>query len=183
MTGHGHVAERSAQPTVSIRTRTSVRDLGNVLRKAYGTIKQYLENAGRRPAGPPDAAYFNPDREDLDVEIGFPVSVPLPGREDISPGELPGGRFAACLYMGPYSKIGSAYESLSQWMKAQGHVPGGAAFELYLNDPATIAPKDRETMILYDRRGDVSPRQRLRSKVTQWQRVWHAEPSGVSGGG
>jgi effector-binding domain-containing protein len=77
------------------------------------------------------------------------VEGPVPGRGDIRPGEFPGGRFAACLYTGPYSKIGTAYEALSQWMKAQGHVPGGAAFEIYLKDPATTAPKDLQTMILF----------------------------------
>jgi effector-binding domain-containing protein len=134
---------------VSVRTRTSVRNLGDVLRKAYGSIMQYLREAGRHPAGPPFAAYFNTDMEDLDVEIGFPVAAPLPGRGDIGPGELPGGRFAACLYAGPYSKIGAAYEELALWMKAQGHEPRGAAYEIYLTDPATTAPKDLQTMILF----------------------------------
>lgn len=143
------VAEQPTQLTLSIRTRAAVQDLPQVLGKAFGAIAQYLGELGRQPAGPPFVAYHNMDMQDLDVEIGFPVPGKLPGRDDIKASEIPGGRAATCLYVGPYSDIGPAYNALSQWMKENGHEPTGVAYEMYLDDPDQTPPEELKTQILF----------------------------------
>jgi effector-binding domain-containing protein len=143
------IEERATQQAVVIRTRSSIRSLGGTLRKALGEIMAYLENAGATPAGPPFAAYYNADMDDLDVEIGMPVKERLPGAGDIGPGEIAGARFAACLYTGPYSGIGAAYEELARWMKDGGHVSTGVAYEFYLTDPGRTPAKDLQTRVLF----------------------------------
>jgi effector-binding domain-containing protein len=149
MTYHCELLERPTQASLSIRTRTSVGDLPEVLAKAFGTIAGYLGEIGDEPAGPPFTAYYNMDMQDLDVEIGFPVSNQLPGREEISAGEIPGGKYATCLYTGPYKDIEPAYTALSEWIKAQGYEATGAAYELYLNDPSQTPPEELQTQILF----------------------------------
>jgi effector-binding domain-containing protein len=143
------VKEQPSQPTLAIRTRTSVQQLGQALGEAYGAIAQYLGELGEAPAGPPFAAYHNEDMEDLDVEIGFPVARELPGRGDILAGEIPGGGVATCLHTGPYSGIGSAYEALSHWMEENGYQPTGVAYEVYLNDPDETPPEELQTQIAF----------------------------------
>jgi effector-binding domain-containing protein len=128
------VKEQPSQPTLAIRTRTSVQHLGQALGEAYGAIAQYLGELGEQPAGPPFAAYYNEDMQDLDVEIGFPVSRELPDRGDIHASRIPSGRVATCLYTGPYSGIAAAYEALSHWMEENGYQATGVAYEVYLND-------------------------------------------------
>ena len=57
MTYSCEVKEQPARPTLSIRTRTSVENLPQVLGKAFGDIAQYLMGElGEQPAGPPFAA-------------------------------------------------------------------------------------------------------------------------------
>jgi effector-binding domain-containing protein len=141
--------ERSAQPTLTIRTRTSVEDLGQVLGQAYGTIGQYLGELAEPCAGPPFVAYHNEDMQDLDIEAGCPVARELPGRGEIQAGEMPGGKVATCLHTGPYSDIGPAYEALSSWMEDKGYEPAGAAYEIYLNDPEETPPEELETLIMF----------------------------------
>jgi effector-binding domain-containing protein len=143
------IEERTIQPTVVIRTRSPLRTLGGTLKKAVGEITGYLEKAGMDPAGPPYAAYYNSNMDDLDVEIGVPVKERLPGAGDIRPGEIAGGRFATCLYTGPYSKIGAAYEEMTRWMKETGLQPVGTAYEHYLSDPAQTPAKDLRTLIQF----------------------------------
>ena len=143
------VKEQSAQPTLSIRTRTSVQNLPQVFGKAYGAIAQYLGGLGEQPAGPPFAAYHNMDMQNLDVEIGFPVSRRLPGEGGIQAGEIPGGRAATCLYTGPYSEIELAYNALTQWIKDNGYEIAGVAYEMYLNDPSQTPPQELKTQILF----------------------------------
>jgi len=113
--------EQPAQRTLTIRTRTPVEKIGAVLERSHGAIAQYLGELGECPAGPPFAAYYNEDMQDLDVEIGFPVAREPPRRSDVQPDQIPGGQVATCLYTGPFSGVAQAYETLAEWMTEHGH--------------------------------------------------------------
>ena len=143
------VKEQTTQPTLAIRTRVSVQDLPQTLGEAYGAIAQYLGELGEQPAGPPFAAYHNMDMQNLDVAIGFPVSRKLASRDDIQAGEIPGGKAATCLYVGPYAEIEPAYTALSEWMKDNGYKATGVAYEMYLNDPEETPPQELQTQIAF----------------------------------
>jgi effector-binding domain-containing protein len=144
-----NVKEQSSQPTLAIRTRASVDDLSRVLGQAYETIAQYVGELGGQFGGPPYVAYYNEDMENLDIEIGFPVARELPGRGDIQAREIPGGKVATCLHVGPYSGIEPAYRALSQWMAEKGYEPTGVAYEFYLNDPQETPPEELRTQIAF----------------------------------
>jgi effector-binding domain-containing protein len=149
MTHTCELVERSAQPTLSIRTRAAVQDLPAVLGSAYGKIRQYIVELGVPPGGAPFVAYYNMDMQDLDMEIGFPVLSTLPGRDEVQAGQIPAGKAASCLYTGPYNEIASAYNDLSAWITAQDLHPTGVAYEFYLNDPEHTPPAELQTLILF----------------------------------
>ncbi|MBN1538166.1 MAG: GyrI-like domain-containing protein [Anaerolineales bacterium] len=141
--------DRPVQPVASIRTRAAVENLPQVLGQAYGAIAQYLGQIGQFPAGEPFAAYYNMDMQDLDLEIGFPVSAKIPGKETIQPGEIPGGKAVVCMHVGPYDKIAAAYEAMDAWMKTNHIEPTGICYEFYLKDPQTTPPEALETRIVF----------------------------------
>lgn len=143
------VKERESQLVMSIRTNSSVQDLPQVLGKSYGEIAQYLGGLGECPAGPPFVAYYNMDLQNLDIEIGFPVSKKIDGKENIKLSQIASGKYASCLYMGPYNEIESAYSELSQWIEDNGYKSTGVAYEIYLNDPSQTSPQDLKTEILF----------------------------------
>ena len=149
MTYKCELIERSAQPTLSVRTRTTVQDLPQTFGAAYSKIMQYMGELGETPGGAPFAAYYNMDMQDLDMEIGFPVLSVLPGRGEVQAGQIPAGKAAACLHTGPYPEIASAYNALSAWIAAQGIQPTGVAYEFYLNDPEHTPPAELQTLILF----------------------------------
>lgn len=126
---------------ISRRTRTTVDGLPGLLGSVYGSIAAYLEANRQFPAGPPFAAYYNMDMQDLDVEIGFPIASPLPGNDDLHPGEIPGGRYAICIHVGSYDQIAPAYQALTKWVEENGETPTGVAYEYYLNDPQDTPPE------------------------------------------
>jgi effector-binding domain-containing protein len=128
--------EKEAQPTLSIRTRTPVQNLPQVLGKAYGSIFAYLNEIGIQPSGAPYVGYFNMDMQDLDIECGLPVAQPVTGNNEIKSSEIPAGKQVSCLYTGPYSQIEPAYNAIMDWIPANGHVSTGICYEFYLNDPA-----------------------------------------------
>jgi effector-binding domain-containing protein len=143
------VREQHAQPTLTVRTRAAVQDMPQVLGQAFGRIAQYLGELGEHPAGPPFVAYHNEDMDDLDLEIGFQVARELPGRDDVEPSEIPGGKAATCLHVGPYSDIKPAYEALWQFVADEGYEASGVAYEMYLNDPQETPPEELQTQISF----------------------------------
>lgn len=141
--------DRPAQPTLAIRTRTPVQSLPQVLGQAYGAIMQYAGRLGFQPSGAPFVAYYNMNMEDLDIEIGFPFEQRPAGKGNVLASEIPGGKAAACLHVGPYDQVGAAYEALHQWMQAEGHMPTGVAYEFYLNDPQVTPPAELQTQVVF----------------------------------
>ncbi|MFZ5649453.1 MAG: GyrI-like domain-containing protein [Bacillota bacterium] len=143
------LVEQPGQPVLSIRTRTTVENLPQVLGTAYDAIMKYLLEMGEFPSGAPFAAYYNMDMQDLDVEAGFPVSKALPVKEGIMAGEILAGKHITCLHVGPYTESGPAYDALTQWAGENGYTPTGVAFEFYLNDPAQTPESELRTKIVF----------------------------------
>ncbi len=142
------IKDQPLQPTLAIRTRAAVQDLPQVLGQAYGAIMQYLGELGEQPTGMPFTAYYNMDMQNLDLEIGFPVSKPLPERGNIRPSQLPVGKIATTMHIGPYDGVGPAYEKLTQFVQAQGYTPSGVAYEFYYSEPST-PPEQIQTGIMF----------------------------------
>lgn len=136
-----------AQPALSIRLTTAVRDLPLALGQGYGSIAQYLREQNEQPAGSPYAIYYNMDMQNLDVELGFPVSHYVNGKDRIKARETPTGSAATCVHVGPYSSLAPAYTALTQWITLNGFEPTGIAFEVYLNDPNETLPTQLQTQI------------------------------------
>jgi effector-binding domain-containing protein len=149
MSYHCQAIDRSVQPVLSVRTNVSIESLPDAMGKAYGDIMRYLGELGEYPAGAPFAAYYNMDMQNLDVEIGFPVSRELPGKSQIQAGEIPGGSAATCIYTGPYKDCAPAYKALSAWIKENGYEASGVAYEFYLNDPGQVPPEELQMQILF----------------------------------
>ena len=143
------LVERGPQPTLSVRRRVAVQDLPQVLPGAWGAVMGQAGKVGAMPAGPPYVAYHNMDMQDLDVEIGFPFAQSVQGDGEVVAGEIPDGRAATCMHVGPYDRIGAAYEALQKWMDEEGHKASGAPYEFYLNDPRDTPAEELQTQIVF----------------------------------
>jgi effector-binding domain-containing protein len=139
----------TAQPVLSVRARGAVKDLPAIMGRSYGVLGAYLGRMGKQAAGAPFVAYYNQDMQNLDLEIGFPVAEKLPGQGEIQAGEIPGGKAVRTMHVGPYDKIGPAYEALGKWMQTKGHQGTGVCYEMYLNDPQQTPPAKLQTLILF----------------------------------
>ena len=141
--------DQNAQPTLSIRTRTAVQDLPKTLGEAYFTLGQHMASLGLEPGGAPYTAYYNMDMQDLDIEIGFPMSEQVPGKGSIDAGELPAGKYSSVLHKGPYPELSAAYAALNEFVEKSGLKPSGVAYEFYLNSPDEVVPEDLRTQIVF----------------------------------
>lgn len=129
------ILQKAEQPTICIRTMTKVEDLPLLIGSSYGQMAAYLNGLGEFMSDMPFVAYHNMDMQNLDVEIGFPLARPLPGKGAILPGVIPAGKRVFCLYRGAYSELEPVYAEMSQWIADNNYTPVGTAYEHYYNGP------------------------------------------------
>jgi effector-binding domain-containing protein len=135
------------RPTATVRTRTRGEDLPEVMGRCFGTVMEHLGAVGVEPAGPPFAAYHNSDMENLDLEVGFPVSAVIAGGDEVQAGTIPGGHVAVGLHTGPYDQLDETYEKLTGYITGQGLHPEQSIYEFYLNDPGEVEPAQLQTEV------------------------------------
>ena len=143
------ISQQPEQPVLSIRTRTAVGTLPQEIGKAYQAIMEYMQEIGQPPLSAPFTAYYNMDMEDLDVEMGFPVSQPLAGMNDIKASSIPAGPQASCMYRGPYSGMAQAYEELTAKVNESGYTPTGICYEFYYNAPGEVPDSELLTKVVF----------------------------------
>jgi DNA-binding transcriptional MerR regulator len=83
-------------------------------------------------------------RQRVHVCVGVARDYALPGAETA---ELSGGSFLRLLHVGPYEALGLAYHALHAHAQERGHERRGPIREVYVNDPAHVAPDAVETEV------------------------------------
>jgi effector-binding domain-containing protein len=124
---------------LTIRTTTRVENLSQLIGQSYGAIMQYMAEVKEPVEREPFVIYYNLDMENLDVELGFPVSHELPAHGQIKPSSLPTGPAARTTFTGPYEKMAPTYEELGKFVTDNGHETTGISIEYYLTGPETPA--------------------------------------------
>lgn len=142
--------EAAPQPIASIRLYTKQQDLGCVLPPAIDRIIAYLASAGEATAGAPVAIYHTFTEEGVDVEVGIPVSHPVPGEGEIRASELPGGSVACTLHVGSYDDLAAVHDAVYGWTREHGHEVAGPPREAFLTNPADVAdPAQNQTEVAW----------------------------------
>lgn len=140
--------EQSIQPVLAIRMRTTIENLPGLIGENYMKIMAYLNELGEQPAFAPYTAYYNLDMQDLDVEMGFPVTKSLPGKDVITAGEIPAGRVVEALYKGPYSQMEASYNEIFKWLTENNLEQTGVYYEYYFNSPDEVPESELLTKIV-----------------------------------
>lgn len=140
--------EQKAQPVLAVRTNTAMSELPKVIGENYGKIMGYMTELGTQPVSAPYTAYYNLDMENLDVEMGFPVSQIYPEKDGIQPREIPAGKSACCMYKGPYSGMEQPYNEMFRWIEENGFQPTGVYYEYYYNAPGEVPESELLTNIV-----------------------------------
>ena len=123
------------QPALSIRTTTQVEKLPALIGESYGKIAAYIKELGENFSDVPFVAYHNLDMQNLDVEMGFPVTKSLPDKNEIKSTFIPAGKIIFCMYRGAYIEMASVYNEMAKWITENGYEPVGTSYEYYYNSP------------------------------------------------
>lgn len=135
-----------SQPVVGIRSMTKMEEIGDRIGEL---MPELMAHVGDRMAGPPIARWHTWEDDAGEMEVAVPVREPMEGTDRIQPSELPAGRAAVAMHVGPYDTLKDTWNAFGQWMKEQGLEPTGAPWEQYLSD-CSVTPADQlQTRIVW----------------------------------
>lgn len=128
--------EMDPQQIVSIRATTDEAGLGKFFETTYPQLMSFVQSEGIQPTGPWFARYFKFSKEEVDVETGVPVGGSVKGAGEVNVGEIPGGKVAWTMHVGPYDKLSGAYTAIENFLKENGLESAGPPMEIYWSDPS-----------------------------------------------
>ncbi len=138
----------NTQPVLTIRRRTKLENLPQVIGQSYGQLMEHLNQIGAQPVDAPYTAYYNLDMNDLDVEMGFPIAEMQKDSGDIKARCLPECEAVTCLYKGLYADMADVYNEIFRWIEENGKKAAGVYYEYYYNSPNEVPESELLTKIV-----------------------------------
>jgi AraC family transcriptional regulator len=144
---------------VSLQTVEPFAYVCLTVKGSYAKIQQAVPNLMSEmgsqntvPTGPLMGIYFNSpeqvEAQDLEWEVGFPVSPRQAVRPPLVLKEWSYTQVAACVHQGPYAEAPKTIIKITDWMEANGYAPDGPVLERYLDmNPSEMRPEDLRTEI------------------------------------
>ena len=124
------------QPTVGIRRRVPVGELTTFFAEVFDTVAASVERAGARIAGAPYALYRGAPTDTVDVEAGFPLTVPFRGEgAELVTGVLPAAHAIEAVHQGDYETLHRTYAQVEEWAVEHHLQPQEEMWERYEAGP------------------------------------------------
>ncbi|WP_029905938.1 GyrI-like domain-containing protein [Prevotella sp. 10(H)] len=128
------------RPVLYIREKTDVAGLGPLIGSSFMKIGTYLKEQGELLTDLPFVSfpdYENMDESNIEAIIGFPISKPLPEKDEIKFMTEPESNVIFCMYRGRYEDMIPLYAEMDNWIKENGYKSSGTCYEYYYNGPET----------------------------------------------
>lgn len=129
------------QHVAIVKGHVTVDEMPEFLGGAFSEVINVLDEQGLHPTGAPFGRYSMPEGGAFDAEIGFPCNDVVKPEGRVEACELPGGRVARTMHVGPYGDVGAAYEAAIAWLTEEGYVVEGRPWECYLDGPEVAEPR------------------------------------------
>lgn len=129
------------QATAVVSGHVEHTGIGDFLDKALTSVLDTLSAQSVPIVGPPFARYGATDSGGWQIEAGFPVNSPIPGKNGVVPSHLPGGLVAQLVHVGAYDTVAQGWAALSAWVGEQGYVATETPWECYLDAPDVPEPR------------------------------------------
>ena len=144
------ITDEPARPTAAVRAQVPMTALTEFFSHAFSETLEALRAQGVQPTGAPFAKYYGEPGVTVDVEAGFPVATTVTATGNVKPGDLPAGRVAEAIHVGPYDTLPDTYDELSRYFADKKITPAALMWENYLTDPETEPdPANWQTQICW----------------------------------
>lgn len=137
-----HLVPATTAVIRGVITMTQLRDFFDT---SFRALAQTLAAQRVEPSSPAFALYHHMG-DTIDLELGFATDRAVEPDGDVVPGVLPGGRIARLTHLGSYDQLGSSWQHLDSWVRAQGLTPRAGFWETYVTQPTPeMDPRDLRT--------------------------------------
>jgi len=142
------VVELKPQPVLVIETEVTPSALGGALATILPTVHRFAETREAPITGMPFMRYLAMT-DHFRIDAGVPIAEPISGEGEIECRELPGGRAATTLFLGPYDKVGNAWDAIYGWCDERGIERRFGGWDVYENDPTEVSDPNAYRTRLY----------------------------------
>jgi len=143
---------KKAEIAVAIK-KEAVRfdNMGGIMGEAYQKLWAYLAQQGKQMAGAPYCKYTNgsADFMQFDIELGIPVSEPLPGKGEIYMSKTCEGKAITAMHKGAYKDIEKTYAPMMEYLATNKLESTGVFYDYYLNNPADTPESELLTKVIF----------------------------------
>ena len=139
--------ELEEQHALVVCREIAPQEIGATLADILPRVARAIAEQGGKPAGMPFMRYFSMDGHTMRAAAGMPVHAPLAGSGDIEPHILPGGRALTATHLGDYQGVGMAWQRVWDRARELGVEVRFGGWDVYANDPESVAPAEIETRI------------------------------------
>jgi effector-binding domain-containing protein len=132
--------------TAVIRGIVPVASLRDFFDDSFRTLAQALAAQRISVQSPAFGLYHGIPGETLDLEVGFVTDRPVQPGDGVVTGSLPGGRAGQLAHFGSFDGLGSSWQRLHSWIRAQGLSTRPQRWESYVTRPSPeMDPRDLRT--------------------------------------
>jgi effector-binding domain-containing protein len=126
-------------------------NMGDIMGEIYGKLWTYLTQQGRQIAGVPYCKYTNgsEDYMQFDIELGLPVSEPLPEQGEIFMSRTDAGKAISATHKGAYKDIEKTYAPMMEYLETNKLESTGVFYDYYVSDPATTPEEELLTKVVF----------------------------------
>ncbi|MBV8968487.1 MAG: GyrI-like domain-containing protein [Verrucomicrobia bacterium] len=140
----------SSRLIAAVRRRVAVGDVGAAWRPALDQVWAFLRtHPGLREDGHNIFLYHQPAgcADPMEVDFGVEVVREFAPSGEVRPVKTPSGEVAVATHIGPYDRLGQAYDAIHAWAAANDRAFAGKSWEIYgdwQEDPAKL-----ETTVMF----------------------------------
>ncbi|WP_328868873.1 GyrI-like domain-containing protein [Streptomyces sp. NBC_00287] len=132
--------------TAVVRGVVPMAELRNFFDASFSALTRIIDQQGITLLSPAFGLYHGSPGETLDLEVGFVTDRAVRPEAGVVVGSLPGGRVARLTHRGSFDGLGSSWERLHSWMRAQGLPAGEDRWEFYVTRPSPdMDPRELRT--------------------------------------
>ena len=133
------IVELPERQAAVVRIEGPVEEMPRMMGEAFDVTMRAITSSGATYAGHPFARYLGWGAQVV-AEVGFPFSGTVSPKDSVYLTQLPAGRTVTATYVGPYDRIGEAWEAIGTWMKEHGLESTAPPWEAYETGPEDPGP-------------------------------------------
>ncbi len=141
------IKDLKKQTALVVKGTCKKAEIGPTLGKMFGQVGAYMRANSIQMASAPMAHYTKVSGDDYELEGGIIVADGTKGKDNVVAIELPAGKTAFAVHVGPYEKFADTYDAMKAFLKSKGMKEAGTSWEIYITDPGNTKPEELKTEV------------------------------------